>query len=160
MDSLIKHNISILKKVINLYISCTLGAKLRHLNADFTLGHCLFGSVKLNKIADLDKYKYTGYGIGFDSCSEFLFTDGSYRKNVIIFGPDLSAHLCVLIISEDILILGERPIQGLDDTTLTAEAKFSIDFTQLGKRFVLSLHYNESKSFLFGNATKVYQFKA
>ena len=148
-----KHNISILKKVINLYISCTLGAKLRHLNADFTLGHCLFGSVKLTKIADLDKYKYTGYGIGFDSCSEFLFTDGSYRKNVIIFGADLSAHLSVLIISEG-------PIQGLDDTTLTAEAKFSIDFTQSGKRFVLSLHYNESKSFLFGNATKVYQFKA
>ena len=118
-----------------------------------TLGHCLFGSVKLTKIADLDKYKYTGYGIGFDSCSEFLFTDGSYRKNVIIFGADLSAHLSVLIISEG-------PIQGLDDTTLTAEAKFSIDFTQSGKRFVLSLHYNESKSFLFGNATKVYQFKA
>ena len=61
---------------------------------------------------------------------------------------------------KDILILGEGPTQGLDDTTLTAEAKYPINFTQSGKRFVLSLHYNGSNSFLFVNATKVYQFKA
>ena len=29
----------------------------------------------------------------------------------------------------DILILGEEPTQGLDDTTLTAEAKYLIHFT-------------------------------
>ena len=28
------------------------------------------------------------------------------------------------------------------------------------KRFVLSLHYNGSNSFLFVNATKIYQFQA
>ena len=61
---------------------------------------------------------------------------------------------------KDILILGEGPTQQLDDTTLTAEAKYPINFTQSGKRFVLSLHYNGSNSFLFVNATKVYQFKA
>ena len=43
---------------------------------------------------------------------------------------------------------------------LTAEAKYPINFTQSGKRFVLSLHYNGSNSFLFVNATKVYQFEA
>ena len=59
-----------------------------------------------------------------------------------------------------ILILGEGPIQGLDHTTLTAEAKYPINFTQPNKRFVLSLHYNGSNSFLFVNATKIYQFKA
>ena len=31
---------------------------------------------------------------------------------------------------------------------------------QSEKRFVLSLHYNGSNSFLVVNATKVYQFKA
>ena len=31
----------------------------------------LFGAVKLTKNADKDKYKYSGYGIGFDSRSEF-----------------------------------------------------------------------------------------
>ena len=36
--------------------------------------------------------------------------------------------------------VGKAPTQGLDDTSLTAEAKYSINFTQSGKRFVLSLH--------------------
>ena len=61
---------------------------------------------------------------------------------------------------KDVLIFGEGTTQGLDDTTLTAEAKYPINFTQSGKRFVLSLHYNENNSFLFVNAGKVYQFKA
>ena len=60
---------------------------------------------------------------------------------------------------KDILIFVEGTNQGLDDTTLKAEAKYSINFTQSGKRFVLSLHYNGRNSFLFVNATKVYQFK-
>ena len=47
---------------------------VRKLNTDFTINNCLFGSVKLAKNADPDKYKYSGYGIGFDSRSEFLFT--------------------------------------------------------------------------------------
>ena len=43
---------------------------------------------------------------------------------------------------KDILILGEELTQGLDDAILTAEVKYPINFTQLGKRFLLSLHYN------------------
>ena len=62
--------------------------------------------------------------------------------------------------NKDILIFGEGSTQGLDDTTLAAEAIHPINFTQPNKRFVLSLHYNESNSFLFVNATKIYQFKA
>ena len=54
----------------------------------------------------------------------------------------------------DTLILGEGPTQGLDDTSLTAEAKDAINFTQLRKRFALSLCYNGSNSFLFINNTK------
>ena len=42
--------------------SYTLGPQLRNLNTDFTLGNCLFGSVKLTKNADPDKYKYSHYG--------------------------------------------------------------------------------------------------
>ena len=44
----------------------------RGLNSDFTLKDWLFESVKLAKNADPDKYEYTGYGIGFDSRSEFI----------------------------------------------------------------------------------------
>ena len=61
--------------------------------------------------------------------------------------------------NKDILIL-ERPTQGLDDTILTAETKYWINFTQSGKLYVLSLHYNGINSFSFVNATKIYQFKA
>ena len=61
---------------------------------------------------------------------------------------------------KDILIIGKRPTQGLDDTTFTEEALYPVTFRESGKRFALSLHYNVSKSFLFVNATKVYQFKA
>ena len=120
---LIKNNISIPKKVIILHISYTLGPHLRNLNTNFTLGNCLFESVKLTKNSDLDKYKYTGYGIGFDSGSGFLFTDGSFGKIVIIFGADIYSSVHVDNKGKGILILGEGPTQGLDDTTLIAEAK-------------------------------------
>ena len=86
---LAKTDISTPKKVINLYNSSKLNSQLRNLNTDFTLNNCLLGSVKLTKNADLDKYKYRGNSVGFDSRSEFLFADGSYGKNVIIFGADM-----------------------------------------------------------------------
>ena len=60
----------------------------------------------------------------------------------------------------DILIFGESSSQGLDDTTLTAEAIYPINFTQPNKIFVLTLHQAGSNSFIFGNATKMYQFNA
>ena len=44
--------------------------------------------------------------------------------------------------------------QGLDGTTFTAVGKYPNNFTQSGQRFVLSLNYNGSNSFLFVNATK------
>ena len=122
--------------------------------------NCLFGSVKVTKNSDLDKYKYTGYGIGYGSHSEFLFTDGSYGKNFIIFGAHVSSSVHVDNKGKYILILVEGPTQGLDGTTFTAKAKYPISFTQSGKRFVLSLHYNGSNRFVFVNTTKVYQFKA
>ena len=51
------------------------------------------GSVKLTKNANPDKYKYIGYGIGFDSHSEFSFADGSMEQNVIMFGAVLSSSV-------------------------------------------------------------------
>ena len=123
---------------------------------DFTLGSCLFGSSKLTKNADLDKYKYSSWGIEFDSGSKFSFTYGKMENNSIIFGADMSSSVHVDNKNKDILILGEGATQVLDYTTLTAEVKYPINLTQPEKRFVLSLHYNWSNSFLFVNATKIY----
>ena len=64
-------------------------------------------SVKLTKNAGLHKYKYCGYGIGFDSRSEFSITCGSIGKNVIIFGVDMSPSVHIDNKNKDILILGE-----------------------------------------------------
>ena len=81
-------------------------------------------------------------------------------KNVIIFEVDMSSSVHIDNKNKNILILGEGPKQGLDDSTLTTEAKYRINFTQSGKRFVSSLHYNGSNRFLFVNTKKIYQFKA
>ena len=45
-------------------------------------------------------------------------------------------------------------------TTLKAGAKYHINFTQSGQKFVLNLHYNGSNSFLYVDAVEIYQFKA
>ena len=131
------------------------------MNTDFTLGNCLVGSVKLTKNTVLGKYKYTGYGIRFDSLSELFLTNGSYGRNVIICGADMSSYVHFDNKGKDIFILGEwKTNTRIRYTTIIAEAKYPINFTQSGKRFVLSLHFNGSNSFLFVNVTKVYQFKA
>ena len=41
----------------------------------------------------------------------------------------MSSSVCIDNKNKDILILGEGPTQGLDDTTLVAEAKYPIHFT-------------------------------
>ena len=89
------NNFYIPKYVINIYISYRLNPCLRNLSTYFILNNYLFGSVKLTKNTDPDKYKYSSYGIGFESRSEFLFTDGKIGENVVIFGADMtsSAHI-------------------------------------------------------------------
>ena len=47
-----------------------------------------------------------------------------------------------------VLILDKSPIQGLDDTTLTAETKHSVNFSRSHRKFCLSLHYDGRNSFL------------
>ena len=61
---------------------------------------------------------------------------------------------------KDISILGEGPTQWLDDTALTAEKKYSINFTENNKKFSLSLHHNGVNSYLFVNGIEIHKFKA
>ena len=81
-------------KIVNIYIVYELGASSSHVN-DPTLKNCLFGAVTLTKNADIDKYGYSGYGIGFDRKSSFSFTGGGFGQNILIFGADMSfsAHI-------------------------------------------------------------------
>ena len=61
---------------------------------------------------------------------------------------------------KDIFILRKGTTQGLNDTTLTAETQYSVNFKRSYINFSLSLHYNGRNNFLFVNATKIYQFQA
>ena len=119
----------------------------------------MFGAVSLTKNADIDKYKYSGYGIGFDRHGFFSHPSGGTGRNVIIFGVDMSSSTKIDNRKKDILILGKGPIQGLEHT-LTAEKMYSINFTVTNRKFCLSLHYNGANSYLFVNGTEIYKFKA
>ena len=140
-------------KVVNIYIVYELGASSSH-NNDPTLKNCLFGAVTLTKNADIDKYRYSGYGIGFDRRSSFSFPGGGFAQNILIFGADMTSSSHINNKKKDILVLGKGPTQGLEHT-LTAEKICSINFTVTKKKFCLSLHYNGANSYLFVNGTKI-----
>ena len=84
--------------------------------------------------------------------SKFLLPDAGVGKNVITFGVNMCSSMYIDNNKKDILILGKGPTQGLNDTTLTAKAQYSINFSISNRKFCLSLHYNGSNSFLFVNA--------
>ena len=89
-----------------------LGASTSNIE-DPTIKNCLFGAVSLTKNADIDKYRYSGYGIGFDRRGSFSFPGGGFGQNVIIFGADMSSSILIDNKGKDILILGLGPTQGL-----------------------------------------------
>ena len=80
-------------KIVNIYIVYEINKKDNTVISDPTLENCLFGAVTLTKNADIDKYGYSGYGIGFDRRGSFSFPGGGYGQNVIIFGADMSSSL-------------------------------------------------------------------
>ena len=132
------------KNVVNIYIVYELVATGSS-NSDPTVKDCLFGAVILPKNADIDKYGYSGYGIGFDRRSSFSFPGVGFGQNVLSFGLDMSSSAHIDNKKKDILVLGKAPTQGLEHT-LTAEKMYSINFTVTKKKFCLSLHYNGANS--------------
>ena len=60
-------------------------------DSNLTIENALFGAVSLTKNADVDKYKYSGYGIAFDRKGSFSFPGGGYGQDVIIFGADMNS---------------------------------------------------------------------
>ena len=119
------------KTIVNIYIVYELGASTSN-SDDPTLRNCLFDTATLTKNADIDKYGYSGYGIGFDRKSSFSFPGGGFGQNVIIFGADMSYSAHVDNKKKDILIFGKGPTEGLEHT-LAAEKMCSINFTATRK---------------------------
>ena len=119
-----------------------------------TVQNALFGAMKITKNADTSKYKYKGYGICFDEGGTF-----SKGRNVLIFGVDESSLVHANNKANNIYVMGDLFVQGINDTTLYAEKIYSQNFTQPSKKFVLSLHYNGDDSYLFVNGKQELKFK-
>ena len=104
-------------KVVNIYIIYELGASSSH-NNDPTLKNCLFGAVTLTKNTDIDKYEYSGHGIGFDRRWDFSFPGGGFGQNILSFGVDMSSSAHIDNKKKDILVLGKGQTQWLEEHTL------------------------------------------
>ena len=83
-----------LRKIVKIYIVYEIDLWDRGYDDYPTLEKSLFGAVKLVKNADIDNYKYSGYGTEFDRHRTFS-VDNEFGKNVIIFGVDMSSSVHV-----------------------------------------------------------------
>ena len=127
----------------------------------FTVQNALFGAMQVINNADTSKYKYTGYGICFDEGGSFSKGNISNGKNVLIFGADESSLVHQNNKANNIYVMSDLFVQGINDTTLYAEKIYSQSFTQRNKKFVFSLHYNhDDDNYLFVNGKQELKFKA
>ena len=114
----------------------------------FTIQNALFGVVEITKNADTSKYKYKGYGVCFDEGGTFRMENINNGRNVLIFGVDESSLVHSNNKANNIYVMGDGIVQGINDTTLYAEKTYRQNFTQPSKKFVLSLHSNGDELFI------------
>ena len=153
------------KNIVNISIVYKLDPIASTRDTTFTIQNALFGAMQITKNADNSKNNYKGYGICFDEGSEFGHTiteDGRAHttdaRNVLIFGVDMGFSVHVTNRANNIYIMGTGLAQGIHDTTIYAEKNFYRNFTDFGKRFMLSLHYNGDDSYLFVNGRQELKF--
>ena len=89
-----------------------------------------------------------------------MLPSGRFGRNVVISGVNMNPSVHVDNKGNNILILGQGPAQGLCEHSLTAEKMYSVNFTDNGDKYCLSLYYNGANSYLFVNGTEVVKFKA
>ena len=134
----------------------------------FIIQNALFGSMQITKyLTDNSKNNYKGCGICFDERTEFGhtiaeggFTHTTDARNVLIFGVDMNFSVHATNRVNNIYVMGTGLTQGINDTTIYAEKNFYRNFTDFGKKFMLSLHYNGDDSYLFVNGRQKLKFKA
>ena len=122
------------------------------------LENYLFGTVKLTKYLDIDQYKHSGYGIGFER-KRYYSTGNEIDRNILIFGVDMSSSSHIDNIKRNISLLGKGPTQGLEHR-MVAEKLYSTKSTKHCAKSCLSWHYNGANSYLFVNGTEIIEFKA
>ena len=147
--------------IINIYVVYLIDPISNTRNTDYTVQNALFGGVKVTKNAtDTFKHKYEAYGICFDEGGTFSIGNINNGRNVLIFGVYENSVTHSNNKANNIYIIGDGFVQGINDTTLYAEKIYSQNFTAVNKRFLLSLHYNGDNSYLFVNGKQELKFKA
>ena len=153
--------------VINIYCVYKIDPIASTRDDTFTVQNALFGAMENTKNADTSKYNYKGYGICFDEGGTFGHTirEGNFdhatnARNVLIFGADMSFSVHATNRANNIYVMAEAFVQGINDTTIYAEKNIYRSFTDPGKKFVLILHYNGDNSYLFANGRQELKFKA
>ena len=137
--------------IVNIYIVYLIDPISNSRNTDYTVQNALFG-VKITKNAtDTSKHKYEGYGICFDEGGMFSMGNINNGRNVLIFGVHENSVIHSNNKANNIFIMGDGFVQGINDMTLCAEKIYSQNFTAVNKKIVLSLHYNGDDSYLFVN---------
>ena len=121
--------------MVNIYIFNEI-SKNYNISSYPTLENCLFGAVSLTKSANIDQYKYSGYGIGFDRKGEFSFGTKEFGKNCIIYGADLNNSSHANNRKNNILILGKDFIQGVNGTTIMQKNFIQLILLKMIKIFV------------------------
>ena len=81
-------------------------------------------------------------------------------RNVLMFGVHENSVAHSNNKTNNIFIMGDGFVQGINDTTLYAEKIYSKNFSAVDENFVLSLHYNGDNSYLFVNGKQELKFKA
>ena len=84
--------------------------------------------MQITKNTDTSKYNYKGYGICLDEGGTFShritergFTHTTLGRNAITFGADISFSVHATNRANNIYVIGDGLVQGINDTTIYAE---------------------------------------
>ena len=114
----------------------------------------------LQNIITKDMVRFDEGGTFSHRITEDGRTHTTLGRNVIIFGVDMSFSAHANNRANNIYVVGDGLIQGINDTTIYAEKNYWGNFTDPGKKYIIGLHYNGDGSYLFVNGRQELKFKA
>ena len=123
--------------IINTYCVYKLDPISSSRDNTFTVQNALFGSIQITKNADTSKYKYKGYRICFNEGGMFSTGNISNGRNVLIFGVHESSLVHTNNKANNIFVMSDGFVQGINDMTLYAEKIYSQNFTQVCVKLTL-----------------------
>ena len=108
--------------IVNIYIVCLIDPISNSRSTDYKVQNTLVGGVKIFKEAtDTSKHKYEGYGICFDEGGMFSMGNINNGRNVSIFGVHKNSVIHSYNKANNIFVMSDGFVQGMNDTTLYAE---------------------------------------